>query len=173
MGKYDLSWQSCKNYIAYKILQPLYEVTFIRQPWRWAEKYNCPPFIEIRTKIKIKIYKCIGRIKENQPCQGFGKDSANKWCQAFISRWLFKQRSWMSGQKEGLSWALGLGTTRKLGNECICQRSGQSQIKIVSQFSWWECTKRIFDHHLSIDLCSIYVDIYTHHGNSQLSTYNS
>lgn len=28
MGKYDLSWQSCKNYIVYKILQLLRKITF-------------------------------------------------------------------------------------------------------------------------------------------------
>lgn len=35
MGKYDLSWQSHKNDITYKILQLLCKITFIYQPWRW------------------------------------------------------------------------------------------------------------------------------------------
>ena len=35
MGKYDLSQQSRKNYITYKILQLLCKITFIYQPWRW------------------------------------------------------------------------------------------------------------------------------------------
>lgn len=34
-GKYDLSWQSHKNYIIYKILQLLCKITFIYQLWRW------------------------------------------------------------------------------------------------------------------------------------------
>lgn len=56
MGKYDLSHNHIKIYIADKILQSLHEITFIHQLWRWARKYNHPHFIEVRTKIKIRVY---------------------------------------------------------------------------------------------------------------------
>lgn len=60
MGKYDLSHNHIKIYIADKILQSFHEIAFIHQLWRWTRKYNHPHFVEVRTKIKIRVYKCRG-----------------------------------------------------------------------------------------------------------------
>lgn len=77
MGKYNLSCNHVKNYIAYKVLQLAHKITFIHQPWRWVGKYNGPHFIEVRTKMKV--YKCIGwNEKEICPSKDPGKTAVSK-----------------------------------------------------------------------------------------------